>query len=49
MSPDTIRHSRFEAYVHAFMIGLLILSAANAIFVVTKWIPYVIRSQALAD
>jgi Zn-dependent protease with chaperone function len=43
MPPAKIRHTRFDNSVHAFMVGLVVLSGANTVFVVTRWIPHVLR------
>jgi len=43
-----LRHTKFDWYVNGFMVGLLVMSIANAVFVVVQWIPHVLSTPAVA-
>ena len=46
ITPRSVRKTRFDTYVWAFMIGLVTASFANTVFVLTVWIPTVLSSVA---
>jgi hypothetical protein len=40
ITPQNMRVTRFDRYVHVFMLGLLVLSIGNALFLAFRWIPH---------
>jgi hypothetical protein len=40
LTPDKVRHTRFDRYATSFMIMLLVLSVGNVLFLWLRWIPH---------